>query len=256
MLESRWVRWVGPGVIAFGALASVATATQGAAQSPWSPPPCSMADGGPEAAARSAGPVGLGDLRAEPWYRLDPRLDRDGGLQGQRLAVGTDGQHASHFLELPPESFAAGPFGRLVLVGGDDGATSRLTAVDVPGDCSFAVAEESSVIRRATVDPAGRTVYEMRVDRQTRADLGIWSRPLDGTGPAVQVLEPIAPDERFGPTFTTEFSWEPGGDRLAVQSCGEAACRTRVIERRRWSCADRCRTRPGHARRRSRVTSS
>lgn len=169
-------------------------------------------------------------MGTEPWYRLDPQLDRDGGLQGQRLSIGTDGLPAARELALPPESFAAGPFGRLVLLGADDGTTSRLSAIDVPAGCVFAIAEDPSVIRRATVDPAGRTVYEMLVDRQTRADLGIWARPLDGGGPAVRILEPIVADERFGPTFTTEFGWASGGDRLAVQSCGEAACRTRVID--------------------------
>jgi len=181
-------------------------------------------------AAQSAEPVALGDLRLEPWYRVDPRLDRDGALAGQRVALGTVGDRASRFLDLPPESFAAGPFGRLVLVGSDDGATSRLTAVDVVGQCSFALAEESAVIRRATIDPAGTTVYEMRVDRATRADLGIWSRPLDGIGPAIRVLEPIGSDDRFGRTFTTEFGWDLAGGQLAVQSCGEAACRVRVID--------------------------
>jgi hypothetical protein len=189
-----------------------------------------MATGRSAAAAQSVDPVALGDLRLEPWYRIDPQLDRDGALQGQRVAVGIDGDRSSRFLVLPAESFAAGPFGRLVLVGSDDGTTSRLAAVDVLGACSVALAEESAVIRRATIDPAGQTVYEMRVDRATRADLGIWSRPLDRTGPAVRVLEPIEADDRFGPTFTTEFSWELEGRRLAVQSCGAAACRVRVID--------------------------
>lgn len=230
MLERRWIRWVGPGVIALGALGSLATVTHGAAGSAWSPPPCGPASGGPLAAARADVPLALSDMGTEPWYRLDPQLDRDGGLQGQRLSIGTDGLPATHELVLPPESFAAGPFGRLVLVGADDGTTSRLGAIDVAAGCTFAITEEASVIRRATVDPAGRTVYEMLVDRQTRADLGIWARPLDGGGIAVRILEPIGTDERFGPTFTTEFGWEPGGDRLAVQSCGGTACRTRVID--------------------------
>ena len=230
MLESRWIRWVGPGVIALGALGSVATATRGAAPAQWTPPPCGVDSGGPTAAAQSAEPVVLPDLHAEPWYRIDPRLDRDGALLGQRVALGVDGDRASRFLDLPPESFAAGPFGRLVVVGSDDGSVSRLAAIDIAGGCAFALAEEPAVIRRATIDPAGQTVYEMRVDRATRADLGIWSRPLDGSGPAVQVLEPIAADDRFGPTYTTELTWELGGRRLAVQSCGEAACRIRVID--------------------------
>ena len=230
MLESRWVRWVGPGVIALGTLGSLATATQGAAPAPWTPPPCEAANGGPLAAAQADGPVALGDLRLEPWYRIDARLDRDGALQGQRVALGVAGDRGSRFIDLPAESFAAGPFGRLLLVGSDDGTTSQLAAIDVLDGCSFPLAEESAVIRRAIIDPGGHAVYEMRVDRTTRTDLGIWSRPLDGTGPVVQVLEPIAADDQFGRTFTTELSWDLVGNQLAVQSCGEAACRVRVVD--------------------------
>ncbi len=229
MLRSRWVRWVGPGVMALGALGSLATSTVGAGPQPLVPRQCG-ADRGPAAGARSVDLVALGDLRLAAWYRLDPTLDRAGVLQGQRLAVGTDGDRTSRFMDLPAESFAAGPFGRLVLVGSDDGATSRLAAIDVTGGCTFRLAEESAVIRRATIDPAGATIYETRVDRTTRVDLGVWSRPVDGSAPAVQVMGPIGEDERFGPTFTTEFSWGVSGDRLAVQSCGEAACRVRVID--------------------------
>ncbi|MBI3749816.1 MAG: hypothetical protein HY262_13375 [Chloroflexi bacterium] len=43
------------------------------------------------------------------------------------------------------------------------------------------------------------------------------------------MLDPIVPDDRFGPTFTTEFAWDPSGRTLAIQSCGETACRTRFI---------------------------
>jgi len=215
-------------VIALGALGSLATATLGAGQAPWTPGPCGT-EQSVSAAARTADPAVWSELRQEAWYRIDPRLDRTGALQGQRLALGTDGDRSSRFLDLPPESFAAGPFGRLVLAGSDDGTSSRLAAIDVIGSCSFALAEEPEVIRRATIDPAGETVYEMRVDRTTRADLGIWSRPLDGSGTAVRVLEPIGSDEQFGPTFATEFTWDVRGGQLAVQSCGEAACRVRII---------------------------
>jgi hypothetical protein len=161
---------------------------------------------------------------------MDPRLDRAGALAGQRLAVGLDGDRFSRIMDLPPESFAAGPFGRIILVGTDDGATSRLRAIDVAGACAWDIGAESDVIRRATIDPAGTSIYEMRVDRATRDDLGVWSRPLDGSLPAAPFLEPIAVDERFGPTFTTEFAWELSGAALAVQSCGEVACRTRVVD--------------------------
>jgi hypothetical protein len=217
-------------VIALGLLGSLATVALGAGQGPWTPRRCIAAGVGPAVAARSTDPLGVAELRLTAWYRLDPRLDRAGALQGQRLALGMNGDHASRYLDLPSESFAAGPFGQLVLVGRDDGVTSQLAAIDVVAGCSFDLAQESSVIRRATVDPEGTTVYETRVDRATRVDLGIWSRPIDGTRPAVQVLGPIDPDERFGPTFSTEFAWDATGDRLAVQSCGMAACRVRVID--------------------------
>lgn len=229
-MESRWLRWIGPGVIALGAVGSIASTASGAGQRPWTPRACGDEPGDRAAAARWTEPIGLGDLRLQPWFRLDPQLDRGGALQGQRLALGTNGDRASQVMDLPPESFAAGPFGRVVLVGSDDGTRSRLDVLDVAGTCSSAVADESAVIRRGTIDPAGETIYEMRVDRVTRADLGIWARPLDASLPAVRVLEPIGADERFGRTYTTEFAWDLSGRRLAVQSCAETACRTRIID--------------------------
>ena len=230
MLEPRWLRWIGPGLIAVLAVGSVASTTLGAGPHPWASRPCGIEAGGPAAAARTQGPASLDDLRQEAWFRLDASLDRTGALEGQRLALGMDGNRSSGVMDLPPESFAAGPFGRIVLVGADDGAVSRLEAVDVARGCSWTVAEEADVMRRATIDSGGATIYELRVDRATRADLGIWARPLDGSSPAVLVLAPIDPDDRFGRTWTTEFAWDVSGRVLAVQSCGEAACRTRVID--------------------------
>ncbi len=159
---------------------------------------------------------------------MDPQLDQAGSLQGQRLSLGIDRERSVRRLLLPPESFAAGPFGGLLLVGSDDGVTSTVQAVDVAAGCSWRLATEDAVIRRATIDPVGRTLFEYRVDRSTRADLGVWARDLDGST-AHQVLEPLASDDRFGRTFTTEFSWSVDGSALAVQSCGEQACRTRFI---------------------------
>ena len=100
------------------------------------------------------------------------------------------------------------------------------------GGCSWVVGSERDVIRRATIDRSGTAIYEMRVDRATRADLGIWRRPVDGSAAPVRILDPIAPDARFGRTFSTEFAWDLAGDRLAVQSCGEFACRTRLLDPR------------------------
>ena len=208
MLESRWLRWVPPGVIALVAVGSVVTTTLGAGQKPWQQRACGPEVGSPATATRSAAPADVYALRDEAWFRLDPQLDRQGGLQGQRLAFGINRDRTSRRMDLPAESFAAGPFGAVVLVGTDDGAVSRLEAINVAAGCSWSVATEAAVIRRATIDPAGTTVYEVRVDRTSRADLGIWARPLDGSRPAARVLDPIEPDERFGRTFATEFAWD------------------------------------------------
>jgi len=160
---------------------------------------------------------------------MDPVIDNAGVLQGQRVVLGLDGARSLRSQLLPAESFVAGPFGGIVLVGSDDGTVSNVQAIDVAQGCAWPLASEAVVIRRATIDPASTMLYETRVDRLTRADLGVWAQALDGA-PARRVLDPIDPDDRFGPTFTTEFAWDPSGQTLAVQSCGVAACRTRFVD--------------------------
>lgn len=237
MVESRWLRWVGPGVVALGAVGIIASTALGVGSRPWTPIACPGSPDDRVAAARDAGPPGFKEMRGTPWFGLDPSLDADGALRGQRLALSLDGERTARTLDLAAESFAAGPFGRIILTGSDDGRASRLQAIDVAGACAWAIADEAAVIRRATIDPAGAVIYEMRVDRASRADLGIWRRAMDGRTPAVRVLAPIADDGHFGRTFATEFTWDLAGDRLAVQSCGESACRTRVIAPRSGTSA-------------------
>jgi hypothetical protein len=230
MVEARWLRWFGPGVVALGAVGLVGSAALGAATHVQTRQACAGSPTERNAAAHRAVAMDLADLRSAPWFRLDARLDRDGLLAGQTLTLGLDGESGGRVSELPAESFAAGPFGQVVLVGADDGNVSSLQALDIATGCTWPIATERSVIRRATIDPTGTTVFEMRVDRVTRADLGIWSRPMDGHLPVRQVLPAPAADGRFGRTWSTEFAWDLEGDKLAVQSCGEVACRTRVID--------------------------
>jgi hypothetical protein len=229
MVESRWLRRLGPGVAALAAVGVVASTTLGAGDRPWSPRSCTAVAGALASAVGPPSPSEPDDLRAEAWFRLDPVLDADGALRAQRLVTGLAGWRGRLAAELPPESFAAGPFGRIVLVGSDDGTRSRLDAYDVERGCAYPIATEIDVVRRATIDPAKRTVYETRVSRSDRADLGVWSRPLDGTAAARRVLDPLPADDRFGRTFATEFTWAAAGDGLAVQTCGEVACRIRVV---------------------------
>jgi hypothetical protein len=206
----------------------LATTATGATARTWPATPCS-APRISSSAARSA-PIGLAEVGQQAWYRLDPRLDRAGALEGQRLSFGLDRERDARVLDLPLESFAAGPFGQTILIGADDGTASRLLLLDVVNDCIREIAVEEHVIRRATVDRSGERVVEMRVDRVSREDRGVWVRRLDHPEDAVQVLSSLPADDRFGRTFSTEFTWALDGTNLAVQSCGEVACRTRLLD--------------------------
>ena len=230
MVEARWLRWFGPGFVAVAALALVGAATVGAGTSSSAPAACPGSPAGRIATSRGPDVTGLADGSAAPWFRLDPVLDHAGALAGQRLALGLDGVPGVRTLDLPAESFAAGPFGRVVLVGADDGVSSTLRLLDVAAGCAWPIATERNVIRRATLDRDRSAIYEMRVDRATRADIGVWLRPIAAGSPARQILAAPVPDGRFGQTWSTEFRWDLAGDRLAVQSCGDVACRTRIVD--------------------------
>jgi hypothetical protein len=223
-VEDRWRRSVVSGLMGLAVLAGAGTVAAATSDPWWDPPPCI---GGPAAlvAATQARANGEGETA---WTEITPVLDATGTLVGQRLVVGSGSTR--HRLDLPPESFAAGPFGRVVLVGDDDGRRSRLRAIDAVAGCAWPIATEASVIRRATLTPDGRAVLEMRVGRRDRADQGIWQRTLTRPAPPRRILPPIAMDGRFGRTWSTEFTWSVDGDRVAVQSCGAAACRTRVLD--------------------------
>jgi hypothetical protein len=210
----RWIRGAVP--VATLALVSAAALARPslleAADPPWDPPPC------PASAAASTG--------ESAWYRLDGVVDDAGTLVGQRLIVGVVGA-GGRAVELPPESFASGPFGGRVLVGADDGSRSQLALLDPAGDCRSVVGEETAIVRSALVTPVGDAIVEHRIDRATRADLGIWEVPSAG-GRATRLVAGLAADARYGPTFSTELRWAPDG-RLAVTACGASQCRTRLV---------------------------
>jgi hypothetical protein len=201
-----------------GALGVVRPPVLAAVDAPWEPPPCREAPGG--------GAVGAGGHTAA-WYRLDQVLDDRGSLAAQRLTLGLVGGPTQH-VDLPAESSASGPVRGVVLVSEDDGDQSRLRLLDVGRGCGTELGREQSVIRGALLAPDGSSTWEHRVNRTTRADEGVWRRPLSG-GAARRVLAGLPPDGRFGPTYVTELSWLTDG-RLGVASCGERACRVRVLD--------------------------
>lgn len=214
MVESRWLRRTAPGIAAVGALVVIASTTLGARSPDWDPPDCQ----GPVRPAVE--PIGA-------WYRIDPVL-ADGARSGQRLTLGRAGGGSPQHLQLAAESFASGPQGGSVLVGTDDGVASALTLFDLGAGCRWDLATAPDVIRHATVSPDRQAILEHRVDRRTREDLGVWRRPLDGGAP-VRLVAPPQADPRFGPTWRTELSWSADGLMLVVESCGEVACRFRLV---------------------------
>jgi hypothetical protein len=219
----RCIRWLAPASLLVLAAAAIPTAPPGAQATDRA----GIAAGTcPSKAGTRAAAV---DAHPSAWFRLDPVLDASGTLVGQRLSAGMGG--AGWSADLPAESFASGPVQGAVLVGDDDGSRSRLRLLDAGRGCWTHLAEEASVIRSAVLAPDGTAAWEHRVDRATRADLGVWRRQVGG-GPADgvrRVLPGLAPDAAYGPTFATDLSLAADG-RLVVASCGERTCRTRVLD--------------------------
>ncbi|HSL75559.1 MAG TPA: hypothetical protein VK867_01350 [Candidatus Limnocylindrales bacterium] len=213
-METRWARRLGPAIAAVAAVAAIASTTAGAPPPIWDPPDC---PGSPAVRGRPTG----------AWFRLDPDLSA-GVLIGQRLTLG-DAERATEWrMDLDAESFSAGPRGGTVLVGTDDGRSSRLSLIDVVGGCRWPIGTTRDVVRSAVTTPDGAGIVEHRVDRGSRTDLGVWRRAFDGGG-STRLLAPIAADERFGPTWITELAWSEDGGSLVVASCGEVACRYRIV---------------------------
>ena len=217
MLEARWGRRLGPGIAALAGVLAIATTTIGAPTVEGRPPP--------ECAGHTAGgPASAGS----PWFRLQP-LVVDGARQGQRLDIGR-GRSRSWTMALGSESFATGPAAGRVVVGTDDGRRSSVSMVDTTRGCQVpGLATSDEVIRTAVLTEDGSHLYEFRVRRADRADLGVWRRAAGATD-GVRVVPPIEADDAFGRTWSTTVHRASDGERLIVASCGEVACRFRVFD--------------------------
>ncbi len=230
MSVAAWRNLVGPPLIA----AVVAAAVVGPAIASPDRPVRSAAS------ARSVDPASVPALALAPcdasaearepaWFVLDAVLDGTGGLAGQRLSAGAVGSPPALILDLDAESFASAPLDGQIVIGTDDGSRSRVRIVDADRGCETAGFETSGLVRRALHDPDRDAVIEFRLDRRTRADLGIWRRPVGG-GDGTRIAEPLPASERLGLIFSTELAWSAERDRVVVTSCGEAACVVRLID--------------------------
>jgi hypothetical protein len=236
VVESRWFVRLVPVIVGTFALVAIAVASSVAGTGTTAVAQCPGGRGLAEAVA----PATRGDatVAGEAWHRLEPVLDDRGILNGQRLTAGRRHESQAITMDLRPESFAAGPFGGLVVVGSDDERRSELWALDATAACVHALGGATDVIRSATLSPTGDALFEHRVDRATRADLGVFRRSVT-TGDVARVLTPFPVDDRAGRTFATVLTWSTDGTRLAVQACGALECRVRILDpdRRRETAA-------------------
>jgi hypothetical protein len=192
-------------------------------------------DVGPAAAAAAVVPCSR-ETTTPAWYQLHERADALGELSGYELRVGR-GTHSHRWQRsLFPESFAAGPFDGAILVGTDDGTGSELWFVGADGDCArLARSERMTIVRAATLDPGRGWIYAHRIARGSRADRGIWRMALRGGRGWQRVLPPLAETDRhvakrLAPIFATSLVWSSDGSHLAIESCGQAACFTRLLD--------------------------
>ena len=228
MSRRRWTIWLGP-PIALIAIALALSRFQAGAEA-----------GGrttvQPAGACTSSPIGKnGQGRPNlaggqgSWWSLSGRLDANGSLVGRQLGLGRGGG-ANLTLELAPDAMASGPTGGIVAVTADDGRHSQVRVVSEAKGCSFVVHETAELARGAIVDPADGSVLVHLVDREARADLGTWRYSADGTGEPVLVAPPLGPDPARGPNWVTDLRLATNSRLLAVQSCTDMGCLTRVFD--------------------------
>ena len=230
MSRRRWTIWLGPPI----ALVAIALAL-------------SRFQPGAEAGGGSARPVGAcssspleKDGHGKPnlgagqgtWWALSGRLDANGALAGRQLALGRGGA-TNLTLELAPDTLASGPVGGIVALTTDDGRQAQVRLLSVEKGCSFVAAETAEVARGAILDQADGSVIAHLVDRETRADLGTWRYAADGSSDPELVAPALEPDPARGPTWTTDLRLDDSGFLLAVQSCTDDGCLTRVFDLRK-----------------------
>jgi hypothetical protein len=163
------------------------------------------------------------------WWRLTDSLDADGTLVGRTLFAGRAAK-TTLTLSLGTESMARGPIAGLLLVTNDDGRSSELRLVSVADGCSWLVHRDANVLRSAILDPGTGVVYAHLVQRETRTDLGVFQAAGGDPDAALgRIAEPLAPQGDLGPIWATELRLDAAGTALAIQSCSDQGCLTRVV---------------------------
>lgn len=224
MSGRRWSFWLGP-PLALAAAAVVLGAFQPGAEAGGRVTPR------PAGVCADAAPARRGTAAVRgTWWRIVDRLDVNGTLVGRTLFAGRGGA-TNLTLELGAESSASGPVGGIVVVTSDDGRFSHVWLVSAAEGCSWLVHRSLDVVRSAILDPSNGSVLAHVVARETRVDKGTWRiTGLDPDASIELVLGPLPPQRNVGPIWATELRLDPSGRRLAVQSCAEVSCVTRIVQ--------------------------
>lgn len=231
MSGRRWSLWLGPPIalLAVGLVLSrfQAGAEAGGRTTPAPAGACAASPIATDAAGKPKRDVGPGS-----WWKLSERLDGNGAMAGRQLAVGRGGSTALT-LDLATETVASGPIGGVVVVATDDGRRSEIRLVSSLGACSWLVDTSDDVVRGAILDPGDGSVLAHLVDRETRADLGTWRFGARGVLAQAAMVAPALPIGAIdGPIWITDLRLDQSGHRLAVQSCTDDGCLTRLFDLR------------------------
>jgi hypothetical protein len=159
--------------------------------------------------------------------RLRAKLNADGELVGRTFTLSTAAGPRS--LVLAAESFASSAVSNVVVYGQSTAdAGSTVSAIDLQTGCQFELHRSTDIVRGALIDPSLRNLYLHTVSPD-RADQGVHRVDL-ASGGLTAVVPPVGAAPEFGPTFATLLRWSIDDDAIAVQSCGIAHCRTRVLQ--------------------------
>ncbi len=179
-----------------------------------------------------AGPGSSTAVALGAWWKTTEQLDASGTLTGRKLFVGHGGA-AVATEDLPIESAVSGPVGGVIVVVADDGTHSQVRLVSAVGGCETPLHSTSDVVRTAILDPAAGSVFAHLVDRASRADLGTWRISPTGTGgsEARLVAPPLGDLARVvGSVWATDLRLDASATHLAVQSCADLGCLTRIFD--------------------------
>lgn len=206
-------------------------------------PPAPDADAVELSDMPACGPVAGRALAPGSSWSAIPTLDRTGTLTGWMVAIDQARAEQLRF-RLPAESAVSEPIDGRAVVTADDGTRSTIAVVSAAGRCANRIASFDAVVRSGILRSRDGAVWFHAVDRSSRRDLGVWSVTAPGAEPTLLINALGARDpsvRRVGRVFHTALRLTGGGDRLAVQSCGERSCRTRVVDlasRQEWRIDD------------------